>query len=728
EKGETKGMDDFINKNGIEAFRAILMKATENNSKSLDTSDFIDKVKQLPPPSAIAEELREAYQDKLAWESEYQLWRRYGAKNEGVWDVETPESVRGLIHAHLRVKDLPFNAGYVSSILTILQSDREVQDWNEQKGLIPLRDGVLDIATKELKPHAPGYNFTWQLPFKWADHVIGCQPIQDFLLKITGNKNIAEVLRAFLAAIVTRRSDLQRYLELIGGGGTGKSTFMALAGALAGADNTVSSQLRLLETNQFETAKFYRKLLVTFPDSERWQGGVSVLKQLTGQDRMRYERKGVQQCRDFIFEGMVMLTANEAPESTDKTSGQERRKLTVVLDTKVPEYEGLELGKLFEPFLPGLLAWVLEMSRDEITRLIKHTDREVPALARVKWEQLTQTNPIAAWLDEKVVVEPEAKLYIGLGDIEEAGRWGYANFCKSQMESGHRNSIPMKRFSLNLRDLLKNQLKVAISEGRDRNGSFIQGIGLRCKLDPTGQYYSCPVTKKPFCDGFVVDGDGCVTVEGLADVGFDGCDGFFQNSNHTKNSQLEIPFDSPPNDLCGGDDEKNPSHPSNPTLPSTPAVTNSSQESKNPASPASSLQNYANRRLANKLADDVREAAAEGNREKVKEVMDRVKSHHPQIQGFFQKSFSEEEKAELGLLKNSNSDSRSTSRRRIFEENDRVVVITSGRSKGAKGTIVKIRIYSDRTGLLVRFDKEVAYMKEQEFLNSDLMYLAPGME
>jgi putative DNA primase/helicase len=51
-------------------------------------------------------------------------------------------------------------------------------------------------------------------------------------------------LLAFLSAVVTRRSDLQRYLELIGGGGTGKSTFMALAKALAGEENAVSSQLR----------------------------------------------------------------------------------------------------------------------------------------------------------------------------------------------------------------------------------------------------------------------------------------------------------------------------------------------------------------------------------------------------------------------------------------------------------------------------------------------------
>jgi putative DNA primase/helicase len=590
ENGETKGMDDFITNKSIEEFRAILLKAVPVG-ETLDTSDTTKKGKQLPPPSMIAEELAELYRDKLAWESEYQLWRHYAAKHDGVWNIETVESVKGLIHTHLRSKGLSgFNAGYISSITTILHSDLEVRDWNEAAGLIPLRDGVLDQVTQELKPHAPGHRFTWQLPFKWSDRSVGCKPIEEFLLKITGTQAIANVLLAFLNCIVTRQSKYQRYLELKGGGGTGKSTYMGLARALAGEDNTVSSQLKHLENNQFETAKFYGKLLALFPDSERWQGEVSVLKQMTGQDPIRYERKGVQQCRDFVFGGMVILSANEAPESRDLTSGQERRKLTIELDIKVPEYENTDLIEQFRPFLPGLLKRVLDMPREEVTRLIKHTDRQVPELAQVKWKQLCETNPIAGWLDEKAVIDPDAKGYIGLGDIDEAGRWLYANFCKHQQDSGTKNTIPMKRFSNNLRDLLKNQMKVAIAEGRDAQGRFIQGIGLRCNLDPTGTHYPCPVTKKPFCDGFMMDNVGLVTVESQTDAGFDGFAGFSENLKEKEKPQVEISsisppnqFTSPPNQTCGGDGEKKPANPPNPASPSPASDKKPAQGNINPA-------------------------------------------------------------------------------------------------------------------------------------------------
>jgi phage/plasmid-associated DNA primase len=600
------GTEDI--KNSImdaEAFRAKLQKQFPASSGESGVEGNEKKKKStLPPPNVSADALAELYRDKLAWESEYQLWRHYGAKHDGVWSEETVESVRGIVHAFLRSHpdQPPFNAGYVSSVVTILQSDMEAKEWNEQQGLIPLRDGVLNQETLELQPHSPGYRFTWQLPFNWADRDIGCDPIEEFLLKITGSREIAEVLLCFLAAIVTRRSDLQRYLELIGGGGTGKSTYMALAKSLAGEENAVSSRLSLLEKNQFETAKFYRKLLVLFPDSERWQGEVSILKQLTGQDPMRYERKGVQQCKDYVYEGMVILSANEPPESSDRTSGQERRKLTIGLDNRVPEYEGRNLAEEFKPFLPGLLKRVLDIPRERVTALIKYTDRNVPALAAKKWAQLIETNPIAAWVEENIIVAPETKGYIGKDDPEQSARWLYANFCKFQRECGHKGIPPVKRFSANLRDLLKNQMKVSIREGKDRNGAYIEGIGLRCFYDPSGTHEPMPITgglssietkdsdnkavincnEPVICDGFVTDGDGLVTDETLASDGCDGCDGFYTSSQKSEKNQVEE-IEQNQNQSCLSESEKNPSHPSHPSLPMVSSVTNPSQAEPNPS-------------------------------------------------------------------------------------------------------------------------------------------------
>jgi P4 family phage/plasmid primase-like protien len=552
------------------------------------------KKKDYPAASTTAREIAENYRDKLAWESEYQLWRHYSADWLGCWDIATEESVRELIHCHLETQGWGYNAGYVSSVATILKSKLEVKAWNEQKGLIPLRDGVLNTETQELKPHAPGYRFTYQLPYKWEGRAIGCAPVEEFLLKITGNQAIAEVLLAYLAAVVTGRADAQRYLELIGGGQTGKSTFMALATMLVGEENTVSSQLKLLESNQFETAKFYRKRLILFPDSERWQGEVSILKQLTGQDPIRYERKGVQQCKDFRFEGMIILSANEAPESSDRTSGLERRKLTIALENKLPEYDGRDLKKEFAPYLPGLLKRVLDISPERVFKLIKHTERYVPAVAAKKFEQLTETNPIAAWLDERVVVGADFKAQVGTNNPDYVGKWLYANFCQYQAEMGHKGSLSLSRFKSNLKDLLKNQLKIAISEHRTSTARFINGIALRCLEDPAGNLPRPVTGMATNSDGLELKNDSPVTAETIGSVKSDGHDGFFQKTNpeleikappKNTNSEVEIKAEAQKTEKqmeCSGDSTENPSCPSSPAVAPVPIVPDPSPQPSSP--------------------------------------------------------------------------------------------------------------------------------------------------
>jgi putative DNA primase/helicase len=572
---EGKGMDDYIANQGIEAFREKLLNVYERQ----DSFDE-EKSRDLPPANVTASEIAEKYRELLAFESEYSLWWRYSAKFDGAWSVETIQSVRGIVHAYLEClpDSPPWGSGYVNNVVTILETKLEVKEWNEKSDLIPLQDGVLNRNTLELLPHNPGYRFTWQLPYKWSDSDNGCEPIEEFLLKVTGNPLITEVILCYLKAIVTRRSGLQRYLELIGGGGTGKSTLMKLAEALAGKVNTVSSQLKYLEGNQFEPSKLYRKVLTLLPDSERWQGEVSVLKQVTGQDSIRYERKGVQQSTSFVYEGMVILSANEPPESSDRTSGLERRKLTIEFDRKIPEYEGREdLINEFLPYLPGLLKKILAIPDQRVTELVKFTERYCPALSNKKWSQLTQTNSIAAWVDDNCCLG-DFKGYIGVDNQEKSGQWLYANFCQFLRESGHRGVIPLKRFSANLRDLLKNQMKVAIAEGRDRNGSYIKGLGLRCFYDPDWSRYPSPLTKR--CDGLVTDGDESVTAETLTGVGCDGCDGFLEGSkSHEPEFKTEIQHSVPTteNQPRNSDLSKNPSYPSHPTPVSIPAVTLPSQ-------------------------------------------------------------------------------------------------------------------------------------------------------
>ena len=59
---------------------------------------------------------------------------------------------------------------------------------------------------------------------------------------------------------------------------------MRLATALVGRHNAVSTTLKEMENNRFETARYYGARLVQITDSDKYGGSLDTLKALTGQD------------------------------------------------------------------------------------------------------------------------------------------------------------------------------------------------------------------------------------------------------------------------------------------------------------------------------------------------------------------------------------------------------------------------------------------------------------
>ena len=586
----TKGdITDIVNSSGmsaneiieqleIEISRALLVRQNEPIS--------LEKGTKPPKPAKVARELAERYRHELAWHTELKLWLRYGAKSPGVWSESPDESVNGIVIARLECD--PITAGsysfpFVSHTVSLMKSYLQVHEWDETPGLIPLRDGVLELATNKLLPHAPGYRFLWCLPYKWSDRVIGCQPIIDWMAEaMKGNLDRVALLRAYLKASVTGRTDLQRYLELIGSGGSGKGTLTRLDMALVGAENTLVTTLEQLEKNRFETAGIFGKRLLLITDSERYGGEVSVLKAITGGDPVRYERKNVQQCKSFIPTCMVIVAANEPVVSSDYTSGLERRRLTLPFTHQVKPGERRDLDKEFKPYLPGLLAWALAMPDEEVTGLLLDTSNTVRSLAASKAEFLIETNPMAEWLDACVVIDPTAKTYVGVAQRDKSpsndniylftNKWLYASYCEYSATTGSK-AVSVRRFSTLLHDLCVSQLKLdAINKSRDNKGTYFEGLAIRHEDDDRGRSISFSSSPPSKSDGLKTKSDGLVTGQTLGSDGSDGSDGLFLSDTKDKNP-LESKLENKKENKEGDNSEIIHHFHHNPSLPSIPAVT-----------------------------------------------------------------------------------------------------------------------------------------------------------
>jgi len=146
-----------------------------------------------------------------------------------------------------------------------------------------MTNGLLNPSTLELTPHWPGNRLTWCLPYQYSAiptecfAIATCPPIEAWFNSQVQDQGTIDVLRAYLYAVATGKSEWQQYLEIIGKGGTGKGTYTRLAQALVGLRNTHSTKLQKLEKSNFESASLKGKRLCVITDSERFAGEVSIL-------------------------------------------------------------------------------------------------------------------------------------------------------------------------------------------------------------------------------------------------------------------------------------------------------------------------------------------------------------------------------------------------------------------------------------------------------------------
>lgn len=492
----------------------IPIDAFKNNVNDISSQCFdADSVPEWNQ-GAISEYLADRYRQKLAWNIESQEWFLYEAQNPGIWSTEPSECVKQVINAELKrlamihnqMIDNPKNFKVVSyqlisSIEKLMGCELGQKKWDfDNKELIPFKNGVLNFKTHKFIEHCPGNRLTWSLPYDY-NLMNNCQPIQDWMLEMFGNFEMVKFIRAYLNCIVTSRTDLQSYLELIGPGGTGKSTLIRLAQALVGVQNCHTTSLVKLENDKFETANIYNKKLIIISDSERYGGGVSILKAITGGDSIPFEVKFKQAKGGFTPSAMVLLAANELPQSSDYTTGLSRRRLTVRMDKQIDvlkrrdliEISGESINGDFAHFIPGLLNWVLELDHDEVSQTIKGYSK-LATVENSKADILIETNPIAAWVDYCVVVEQGEKTYVGcaIPDRSQGAesrylhieKWLYASY-RNFSESHGNKAVSANRFSPLLFDLLKSQLKLNVKKGRDVKGSYFENIRLRYESDIT---------------------------------------------------------------------------------------------------------------------------------------------------------------------------------------------------------------------------------------------------
>ena len=441
---------------------------------------------ELPPAGRLAALMEQHWGQRLKYRLDFSSFYTYKRRQIGQWERVSDREVKELIQRELDAAGAAgeYGQAVVDSTVNLLSQRVTVRDWPKSYGFVPFLNGVLRLSDHAVLPHSPGYGFTWQLPYNYEPGAT-CEPALDWLKwAVNDDESVVQLIRACLKAIVMGRTDFQRYLELIGPGGTGKGTLIRLIQALLGRSNTVSTSLSRMASSRFETSRFMGKRLIFIPDADYNPSAVDVLKQMTGEDYIPWERKGENPdyADGFTLEGWVVVATNKEVLPSDHTNSLFRRRIPVYLSRVVSEedrrslldftHDGSLKGEL-APYLPGVFNWVMSMPDELMEAYIKTPRQYVRSMGAFQAQSLLQTDNLASWVEEHVVFESDAWTKIGnkTHSHRDCLYSNYVNYC----EAASVKPLSLTKFSGALENLLQKQLGLDAGRKRDRNS----GAGFR---------------------------------------------------------------------------------------------------------------------------------------------------------------------------------------------------------------------------------------------------------
>ena len=530
-----KGIDDVHKRAGkakiddiLDTAKRIVVAPTWLNGQS---DDLIYKETKtgavLKSPNQVAELLMMYLQGKVAFDLKTSNFWHYEAKYPGVWSMVSNVQVQGLVDSALTALSpqgelLSWSDSTLTAIANIIRcrtTDNNIgvpydsaerdADGNKLPILVAMENGVLNIVSRELLPHDKSYGFTSALPYPYsAVAAFPTRTVETMLASQGGDQKRLTLLRAFMKAMVTgQAAEMQRFLEVIGLGGTGKSTFANLCKALVGVNNVASTTFDKID-GRFEAINFIGKKLILISDAVQYvqSSGLAIIRQLTGGDTIRVEQKNQPMGEGFVNQAMVMITCNEPFKSRESiTHGAataiSRRRASALFNVQIDrndmDHNLLNVGNravsgTLASEIPGLLNWVLDLDDLTMREYVLKSEDVCPEMAQAQIDIMIQTNPITQWATQSLIFDPTYKSKIGMGQRTTSQNDDGATvvgFTDSQTKlypsyllwCEHSGVKPttLQRFTQDVMNSLKHDLKHSdIKVTRPQNVATLVGVKL----------------------------------------------------------------------------------------------------------------------------------------------------------------------------------------------------------------------------------------------------------
>lgn len=289
---------------------------------------------------------------------------------------------------------------------------------NLPDGCIPVRNGVLHVATGRLEPHDPAHLWPYLLEVEY-DPAAVCPVFDKWIAGRVGGQvdDLLEGVALVLCPWIPQRLTV----FLFGPTRSGKSTMLRVLEWIAGPGSTSAITMHALADNRFAGAGLYGKLLNVAGDlSDRHIDDLAIWKQVTGDDPIYAERK----YRDaFTFHNRALLafSANTPPTVAETSRAYLARVRPFLFPDSVEGREDRALEDRLRAELPGILNRLVQAAQRWINR-----GGYGPADLMVADLFAQESDAVAQWAAQALAANPGGFLS-GKSAYESYGDWCTAN-------------------------------------------------------------------------------------------------------------------------------------------------------------------------------------------------------------------------------------------------------------------------------------------------------------
>jgi P4 family phage/plasmid primase-like protien len=258
----------------------------------------------------------------------------------------------------LRERYRPMHASALEDVLVDrLRSRGRRLTEHASEPILNLSNGLLDLQTLDLHPHSPDFLSSVQLPIAWNPDA-ECPVYEQWVAECVGSQ--VDDLEETVSVMLDPTRTPTKALFCFGPSRSGKSTFIRLAEAIAGAGNRSAVTLHQLCTDRFAAANLYGAILNSAADlSATHVEDLSTFKMLTGEDTVQANRKYGRQF-EFKNAALFAFSANEIPSVGESSTAYLERVKPIFFPHSFAGAEDRSIEEaMHRDELPGILRrWV----------------------------------------------------------------------------------------------------------------------------------------------------------------------------------------------------------------------------------------------------------------------------------------------------------------------------------------------------------------------------------